>query len=66
MVFTLNQAQKMTLEEFFNYEDDTDAMYEFEDGELLLMILRVKSIDELLCLSWCVLSNWVFLLFDCR
>ncbi|MEH1825058.1 MAG: Uma2 family endonuclease [Nostoc sp.] len=27
----------MTLEEFFNYDDGTDAMYEFEDGELLLM-----------------------------
>jgi Uma2 family endonuclease len=27
----------MTLEEFFNYDDGTDAMYEFEDGELILM-----------------------------
>lgn len=30
-------AQKMTLEEFFNYEDDTDFMYELEDGELIQM-----------------------------
>lgn len=28
---------KMTLEKFFNYDDGTDAMYELEDGELLLM-----------------------------
>ncbi|MEH1908357.1 MAG: Uma2 family endonuclease [Nostoc sp.] len=27
----------MTLEEFFNYDDGTDALYEFEDGKLLLM-----------------------------
>ncbi|MEH1808335.1 MAG: Uma2 family endonuclease [Nostoc sp.] len=27
----------MTLEEFFNHDDGTDALYEFEDGELLLM-----------------------------
>lgn len=38
----LNQAsqapsRKMTLEEFFNYEDDTDFLYEFEDGELIQM-----------------------------
>ena len=30
-------SRKMTLEEFFNYEDDTDFMYEFEDGELIQM-----------------------------
>lgn len=30
-------SEKMTLAEFFNYDDGTDAMYEFEDGELLLM-----------------------------
>ncbi len=30
-------ARKMTLEEFFNYEDDTDFIYELEDGELIQM-----------------------------
>ncbi len=30
-------SRKMTLEEFFNYEDDTDFLYEFEDGELIQM-----------------------------
>jgi len=30
-------SQTMTLEEFFSYDDGTDAMYEFEDGELILM-----------------------------
>jgi len=30
-------SEKMTLAEFFNYDDGTDAMYEFEDGELLLI-----------------------------
>lgn len=30
-------SRKMTLEEFFNYEDDTDFMYELEDGELIQM-----------------------------
>lgn len=39
MAITLDKAapQKMTLEEFFNYDDGTDAIYEFEDGDLLLM-----------------------------
>jgi Uma2 family endonuclease len=37
MAITLNQAPSMTLEEFFNYDDGTDAMYELEDGELLSM-----------------------------
>ncbi len=39
MAITLDKAasKKMTLEEFFNYDDGTDAIYEFEDGELLLM-----------------------------
>ncbi|MBH8551176.1 Uma2 family endonuclease [Nostocaceae cyanobacterium CENA357] len=39
MAITLDKAasRKMTLEEFFNYDDGTDAIYEFEDGELLLM-----------------------------
>lgn len=27
----------MTLEEFFSYDDGTDAMYELEDGNLILM-----------------------------
>lgn len=39
MAITLEKAAsgKMTLQEFFNYDDGTDALYEFEDGELLLM-----------------------------
>ena len=39
MTITLEKATSsvMTLEEFFEYDDDTDAMYEFEDGELILM-----------------------------
>jgi Uma2 family endonuclease len=39
MAITLDKTAsgKMTLEEFFNYDDATDALYEFEDGELLLM-----------------------------
>jgi Uma2 family endonuclease len=39
MAITLNKAasQIMTLEEFFDYDDGTDAMYELEDGELILM-----------------------------
>jgi Uma2 family endonuclease len=39
MAIALDKAAsgKMTLEEFFNYDDGTDAMYEFEDGELILM-----------------------------
>ena len=39
MAITLDKpvAQTMTLEEFFSYDDGTDAMYEFEDGELILI-----------------------------
>jgi Uma2 family endonuclease len=39
MAITFDKAASgnMTLEEFFNYDDGTDALYEFEDGELLLM-----------------------------
>jgi Uma2 family endonuclease len=39
MTITLEKATSsvMTLEEFFNYDDGTDAMYELEDGELILM-----------------------------
>ena len=39
MTITLEKATSsvMTLEEFFNYDDGTDAMYEFEDGDLILM-----------------------------
>ncbi len=42
MTITLDTLEKatssaMTLEEFFNYDDGTDDMYEFEDGELILM-----------------------------
>ncbi|WP_193198785.1 Uma2 family endonuclease [Nostoc sp. MG11] len=40
MAITLDQSSSriMTLQEFFNYDDGTDAMYEFEDGELILMM----------------------------
>ncbi|MHC5937563.1 Uma2 family endonuclease [Nostoc sp.] len=39
MAITFDKAASgnMTLEEFFNYDDGTDALYEFEDGELVLM-----------------------------
>ncbi len=30
-------SKTMTLEEFFSYDDDTDAMYELEDGNLILI-----------------------------
>ena len=30
-------SQKMTLEEFLEYDDDTEVMYEFVDGEPILM-----------------------------
>ena len=30
-------SKKMTLEEFLVYEDDTESLYEFEDGEIILM-----------------------------
>lgn len=30
-------TKKMTLEEFLVYDDDTEALYEFEDGEIILM-----------------------------
>jgi len=38
MAITLEKpvSQTMTLEEFFSYDDGTDAMYELEDGELIL------------------------------
>jgi Uma2 family endonuclease len=31
------QVQMMSLEDYFNYDDDTDTRYELEDGELLIM-----------------------------
>ena len=31
------QIQMMSLEEYFDYEDDSDTCYELEDGELLVM-----------------------------
>jgi Uma2 family endonuclease len=31
------QIQMMSLEDYFNYDDDTDTRYELEDGELLIM-----------------------------
>ncbi len=39
MAITLDKAasQTMTLTEFLSYDDGTDALYEFEDGELILM-----------------------------
>ncbi len=37
---TISQAasHKMTLEEFLVYDDDTERMYEFEDGEIIPML----------------------------
>jgi Uma2 family endonuclease len=29
--------EKMSLEDFFNYDDDSDTRYELEDGTLLIM-----------------------------
>ena len=42
MAITLDKpvAQTMTLEEFFSYDDGTDAMYELEDGKLILMTVE--------------------------
>ena len=39
MAIALDRAtyKTMTLEEFFSYDDDTDAMYELEDGNLILI-----------------------------
>ncbi len=39
MAIALDRAtsKTMTLEEFFSFDDDTDAMYELEDGNLILM-----------------------------
>jgi Uma2 family endonuclease len=34
---TVATAKKMTLEEFLNYDDGTDAWYELENGELVYM-----------------------------
>jgi Uma2 family endonuclease len=58
MTITLEKAisSVMTLEEFFNYDDGTDAMYELEDGELILMaaeseINRRIAIFILICFS---------------
>lgn len=44
MTITLEQtvgqprSKKMTLEEFLVYDDDTERLYEFEDGELIPML----------------------------
>ncbi len=58
MVITLDRpvSQTMTLEEFFSYDDGTDAMYELEDGELILMaaeseINRRIAMFILICFS---------------
>ncbi len=37
MVATLDKSGTMTLKEFFSLDDGTDAMYEFENGELIVM-----------------------------
>ena len=58
MAITLDKpvSQTMTLEEFFSYDDGTDAMYELEDGELILMtaeseINRRIAMFILICFS---------------
>ncbi len=37
---TVATAKKMTFEEFLNYNDGTDALYELENGELIPMPLE--------------------------
>ncbi len=37
IILAKSTSQLMTLEEFFNYDDGTDAMYELEDGMLIDM-----------------------------
>ena len=58
MAITLEKpvSQTMTLEKFFSYDDGTDAMYELEDGELILMtaeseINRRIAMFILICFS---------------
>jgi Uma2 family endonuclease len=34
---TVTTVKKMTFEEFLNYDDGTDALYELENGELISM-----------------------------
>jgi Uma2 family endonuclease len=58
MAITLDRpvTQTMTLDEFFSYDDGTDAMYELEDGELILMaaeseINRRIAMFILICFS---------------
>jgi Uma2 family endonuclease len=40
MVMIVTTAQKMTFEEFLNYEDGTDNFYELENGELIVIPLE--------------------------
>jgi Uma2 family endonuclease len=42
---TVAAAKKMTFEEFLNYDDGTDNLYELENGELIQM----PSESELNC-----------------
>ncbi|PZO44456.1 MAG: hypothetical protein DCF19_01505 [Pseudanabaena frigida] len=51
MTIALEKAQSstMTLEEFFNYDDGTDAMYELEDGELILMTAESEINRRIAC-----------------
>lgn len=56
MAITLEKpvSQTMTLEEFFSYDDGTDAMYELEDGELILTTAESeinRRIAMLICFS---------------
>jgi Uma2 family endonuclease len=37
MVMIVTTAKKMTFEEFLNYDDGTDYLYELENGELIFM-----------------------------
>ncbi|VEP18159.1 conserved hypothetical protein [Hyella patelloides LEGE 07179] len=66
-----NVKQKLTFEEYLNYDDGTDNRYEFVDGELLLMnppmgrhalIIRLiskvfEAEIERLTLNWLALSD---------
>ena len=42
---TVTTVRKMTFEEFINYDDGTDSLYELENGELIPM----PSESELNC-----------------
>lgn len=42
-------SKTMTLEEFFSYDDGTDAMYELEDGNLVIMTAESEINRRIAC-----------------